>query len=282
MYESTLENVKSSFQPLIELAELNRKTLEKMTSVQTSYLTDCISTSIKQVKTLAESGSPQRATQLSFEMIKDFETKLSGATEQNLAALAELRDAYSSLVNGSCTDNYSRIVELCNLKDKFTIAPLETTVAPAAKVAAPAKKATVKKTPAKVAVKKDVAEKAEAKPAVAAKPVVAVKPTVADKPAVAAKKVEEQPKPAVKVAAKAAPKTDAAPAKKAPVKRAAAKPAVKKAAAKPAAKKATAKPAAEEAKPAAKAAPASSAARPVAKAKPASVSSVRAPAAKTH
>ena len=54
MYESALENVKSSFQPLVEFAELNRKTFEKITSVQTSYLTECISSSLKQAKSLAE------------------------------------------------------------------------------------------------------------------------------------------------------------------------------------------------------------------------------------
>ena len=80
MYESALENVKSSFQPLVEFAELNRKTLEKITSVQTSYLTDCISTSIKQAQSLAEAGSASRAAQLSFEAAKQFESIYTSIT----------------------------------------------------------------------------------------------------------------------------------------------------------------------------------------------------------
>ena len=268
MYESTFENVKSSFQPLIELAELNRKTLEKMTSVQTSYLTDCISTSIKQVKSLAESGSPQRATELSFEMIKEFENKLAGATEQNMAALHELRAAYSALMNGSCSDNYARVTELYSLKETFAVPGFNVVATPSA---APAQKATVKKTPAikavvakKASVAKDpvvtekvVAEAVEAKvvetktvetKAVEAK-VVETKPAIKPAqttPAKAEVVVETKPTPApvapaVAVAEEVKPKT--APVKaaeatpKAAVKRAAAKPSVKKAAAKSAAVK---------------------------------------------
>lgn len=263
MYESTFENVKSSFQPLIELAELNRKTLEKMTSVQTSYLTDCISTSIKQVKSLAESGSPQRATELSFEMIKEFENKLAGATEQNMAALHELRAAYSALMNGSCSDNYARVTELYSLKETFAVPGFNVVATPSA---APAQKATVKKTPAikavvakKASVAKDpvvtekvVAEAVEAKTvetkAVEAK-VVETKPAIKPAqttPAKAEVVVETKPTPApvapaVAVAEEVKPKT--APVKaaeatpKAAVKRAAAKPSVKKAAAKSAAVK---------------------------------------------
>lgn len=263
MYESTFENVKSSFQPLIELAELNRKTLEKMTSVQTSYLTDCISTSIKQVKSLAESGSPQRATELSFEMIKEFENKLAGATEQNMAALHELRAAYSALMNGSCSDNYARVTELYSLKETFAVPGFNVVATPSA---APTQKATVKKTPAikavvakKASVAKDpvvtekvVAEAVEAKTvetkAVEAK-VVETKPAIKPAqttPAKAEVVVETKPTPApvapaVAVAEEVKPKT--APVKaaeatpKAAVKRAAAKPSVKKAAAKSAAVK---------------------------------------------
>lgn len=266
MYESTFENVKSSFQPLIELAQLNRKTLEKMTSVQTSYLTDCISSSIKQVKTLAESGSPQRATELSFEMVKEFESKLTGATEQNLAALAELREAYSSLVNGSCSDSYARIVELCNIKEAFAKTGL-TVTAPAAKQPVAAvvttKSATVTKTPAKKAAQaKPVAKtavvetkaetKAETKieakvaaPVVETKveakvaaPVVEAKvETKAAAPVVETKAEAKATAPAVEVNKAAVKPAPVAAVNKAPIKRAAAKPAMKKAATKPVAKK---------------------------------------------
>jgi len=251
MYESTYETVKSSFQPLIELAELNRKTLQKMSSVQTSYLTDCISSSIKQVKTLAESGSPQRATELAFEMSKEFESKLNGATEQNLAALAELRAAYSALINSNCSGSYARIVELCTMKEGFAPAAFKvaTSITQQPVKAAPAKQATVKKTPAKVATVDApaaavVADKKPAAPAIKAKvvaPVVAVKavPAVETKPAAAAEakveaktevKAEAQKSEAVKPA-------PAAVAKKATTKRAAAKPVAKKTTAKPAVKK---------------------------------------------
>ncbi|MFT6914609.1 MAG: hypothetical protein ACJAWL_000905 [Motiliproteus sp.] len=232
MYESTFENVKSSFQPLIELAELNRKTLEKMTAVQTSYLTDCISSSLKQVKTLAESGSPQRAAELSFEMIKEFETKLTGATEQNMAALTELQSAYSSLVNGSFKDAFAG--------SGLNVLPV---AAQQAIVAAPAKQATVTKTPAKAP---EVTAKMEAKPVVAETPVVAKKPATPVKAApVVETKVASvaEVKAAPAVEAKSAPiatakpatvKPAAAAAPKTPVRRAAAKPTVKKTPAKPA------------------------------------------------
>ncbi|MFT5721533.1 MAG: hypothetical protein ACI9W6_001849 [Motiliproteus sp.] len=237
MYESTFENVKSSFQPLIELAELNRKTLEKMTSVQTSYLTDCISSSIKQVQTLAASGSPQRAAELSFEMIKEFETKLTGATEQNMAALTELQTAYSSLVNDS-------------FKDAIEGTGLNATPAAAQQAivsAAPAKQATITKTPAKAP---EAVAKIEAKPVVAAKPaaaVVAVKATpavetkaapvaeakVTPVTAVKAAPVAEAKSTPVAAAPKAPVAAPVAAAPKAPVRRAAAKPTVKKTPAKP-------------------------------------------------
>ncbi len=262
MYESTFETVTSSFQPLIELAELNRKTLEKITSVQTSYLTDCISSSLKQVKTLAESGSPQRATELAFEISKEFENKFNGATEQNLAALTELRAAYSALVNGSCSGSYARIIELCTPKEGFaTTLPavfnIATGIAQQSVNTAPSKPATVKKTPAKAAViaaptPPVIAEK----PAVAAATAAVVTPVVAIEtdPAVEVKStaavVEIQPtaateataevKTEVKTAVKNSEAVTPAPvagAKKTPIKRAAAKPAMKKYTSKTTAKK---------------------------------------------
>lgn len=246
MYESTMENVKSSLQPLVELAELNRKTLEKLTAVQTSYLTECLSTGIKQAQSLAESKSPQQATELSIELVKALETKLTDAAEKNMSALVELREAYSSLVNDSCTESYNRFMELYNLAETNSL------------ISAPA---AVAKKPA---AKKPAAKKAAAKPAAKAAPKAAAKP--------AAKK------PAAKPAAKAAPKTAAKPA----AKKAVAKPAAKAAAAtNPVAKKPTPTVAATikatEAKKAeaAAAAPVKRAAKPAAKAKPAATTAVR-------
>ncbi|RDE24563.1 phasin family protein [Motiliproteus coralliicola] len=286
MYESTMENVKSSLQPLVELAELNRKAVEQIATAQADYLKECISTSIKQVQSLTSTQSAQRVTELSFEAAKSFEDQFNGIASQNLATLNELRDGVEDVLSSSYSDNMERINELCNVEaslkevgERFK-AVTENLTPAAAPVAAPvakpaAKKAAPKKAAAPAKKAAPAAKKSAAKPAVKAETTAPKKaaPKAAAKPA--AKKAAPKPTVADAIATVNEKAAQNATAKK-PVKRAAAKPASKKAAPaakKPAAKKAPAK--AEAAKAESKAEP-KSAAKPAAKAKPAAASGVRA------
>ena len=216
MYDDLMKDVQEKMQPAIDVAEVNKKALETLFSLQSEYVTDFVGSSVAQLKALSEVKDAKDAIDLQVEFFKNLEVKMTSVAEKELAALTTAKDEISGIVEKSLTEikempyvtDFNKFVTEATETAKAAMtsaAEVKAAPAPAAEKAAapaPVKKAPAKKAPAK----KAAAPKAAAKPAApkaAAKPAA---PKATAKPAA--------PKAAAKPAAPkaAAPKTVAKPA----------------------------------------------------------------------
>ncbi len=217
MYDNLFNDMKSKMQPILGVAEINRKAFEKLAALQTECITDCVNASLQQLKTLGGEKNAEKITELQFEFIRSVEGKLNSAAEQNLATISEAKEEISKLIGSS----YTSLLEnnpFQELKDAVEKNSLMAPVVQLAPKAAPAKKEAKAAAPAKE--KPAAAVKPAAKPVVEAKPVAAapeVKPVAVAKTAVETPAKAEASEP--KKAAPIAEVKPAATAKKAPVRR---------------------------------------------------------------
>ncbi|WP_082792439.1 phasin family protein [Neptuniibacter marinus] len=176
MYDDLMKDVQEKMQPAIDVAEVNKKALETLFSLQSEYVTDFVDSSVAQLKALSEVKDAKDAIELQVQFFKNLEVKMTSVAEKELAALTTAKDEISDIVEKSL----SEIKEMPYVSDfnKFiteateatTTAISEATAAatpvaaePKAKTepaAAPAKKAPAKRAPAK---RKPAAPKAAAK-----------------------------------------------------------------------------------------------------------------------
>ncbi|WP_420554075.1 phasin family protein [Neptuniibacter marinus] len=176
MYDDLMKDVQEKMQPAIDVAEVNKKALETLFSLQSEYVTDFVDSSVAQLKALSEVKDAKDAIELQVQFFKNLEVKMTSVAEKELAALTTAKDEISGIVEKSL----SEIKEMPYVSDfnKFiteateatTTAISEATAAatpvaaePKAKTepaAAPAKKAPAKRAPAK---RKPAAPKAAAK-----------------------------------------------------------------------------------------------------------------------
>lgn len=227
MYDDLMKDVQEKMQPAIDVAEVNKKALETLFSLQSEYVTDFVDSSVAQLKALSEVKEAKDAIELQVQFFKNLELKTTSVAEKELAALTSAKEEISEIVEKSL----SEISEMPYVSDfnKFLNEAAEAT---SAAIAEATETATAAMTPA-----------TEAKAAPAAAPAqAAAKP--APKKAAAPKKA-----PAKKAPAKKAPVAKAAPKKAATPKPAPKATAPKAAAAKPEAKAAPAKPATPKAAP---------------------------------
>lgn len=99
-----INEFKDSMKPVMDMAEINKKTAEKLISLQSSFVTDVVSASLAQMKILAETRDPKAALELQVKYLKDAEVKMTEVAEKELAALADAKAELSSLVEKSMTD----------------------------------------------------------------------------------------------------------------------------------------------------------------------------------
>ncbi|MDY6891034.1 MAG: phasin family protein [Pseudomonadota bacterium] len=100
-YDNMLEEMQDKMKPVTELAEVNKKAVEKIFALQSGYFADCINASLAQVKALTEVREPQQALELQMGFIKQREAKWTEVTKEELAALNEVREQISSLFEQS-------------------------------------------------------------------------------------------------------------------------------------------------------------------------------------
>lgn len=101
MYDNMLKEMQEKMKPVTELAEINKKAMEKIFALQSGYFADCVSATLAQVKALAEVKEPKEVLELQIKFIKQQEAKLTETAEQEFAALNEVREQFSSLVEES-------------------------------------------------------------------------------------------------------------------------------------------------------------------------------------
>jgi phasin family protein len=119
MNENFFASMKFSLQPMMDAAEINRKTFEKLTTLQSECMTYCLNGSLEQFKTLAENQDPQAATELQMQFLKDMEAKLRNTAEQEVEAFNEAQKA----VTGVMQDGYSRSLSAFEEKSSAKKAP---------------------------------------------------------------------------------------------------------------------------------------------------------------
>ncbi|MCP4597842.1 phasin family protein [Neptuniibacter sp.] len=184
MYEDLMKDVQEKMQPAIDVAEVNKKALETLFSLQSEYVTDFVDSSVAQLKALSEVKEAKEAVELQVKFFKELEGKMTSVAEKEMAALTEAKEEISGIVEKSL----SEISEMPYMSDfnKFLTEAAEAATATATAAVTPA--AEVKAAPTK------------------AEPTPGVKVETAPAPAkrAPAKKAPAKRKPAAKKAAPAA------------------------------------------------------------------------------
>ncbi len=98
MYDNMLKEMQDKMKPVTDLVELNRKTAEKIFALQSELFTDSVNASLAQVKALTEVKEPKEAFELQMAFFKEQEAKWSNTAEQEFAALNEVREEITSLM----------------------------------------------------------------------------------------------------------------------------------------------------------------------------------------
>ncbi len=107
------DKMKESMQPMVDMAEINKKTTEKLIALQSSYVSDFVNASLTQMKTLSEIREPKQAMELQVKYLKDIEAKLTSVAEKEMAALVEAKEELTGLIEKSVAD----MGELKDLKE---------------------------------------------------------------------------------------------------------------------------------------------------------------------
>ncbi len=178
MYDDLMKDVQEKMKPAIDVAEVNKKALETLFSLQSEYVTDFVDSSVAQLKALSEVKDAKDAIELQVQFFKNLEVKMTSVAEKELAALTTAKEEISGIVEKSLADikempyvsDFNKFITEATEATTAAIteataavkpapeakaAPAAATPAPAAKtaatpaVAAPAKKARAKKAPAK-------------------------------------------------------------------------------------------------------------------------------------
>jgi len=157
MYEDMLKEMKEKMAPVVEMAEVNKKTAETLISLQSDYFSDFVNSSLAQVKALTEVKEPKEALDLQIKFVKDLEGKITTVAEKEVAALTEAKDQLTAIVEKS----FAEMGDLSSCFDmskfdmgKFDLSAFDMTkyMPEAMKPKAPAKSATPRKsTPAAAA-----------------------------------------------------------------------------------------------------------------------------------
>ncbi len=188
MYDDLMKDVQEKIQPAIDVAEVNKKALETLFSLQSEYIRDFVDSGVAQLKALSEVREPQEMIELHVQFMKELEGRMTETAEKELAALTAAKEEISAIVKKSLSEmgDMPYVTDLNKFMNEAAEAATAAVSASEAKPAAtPAKKAPVKRAPAKKAPAKKAAAPAKKAAAPAKKAATAKKaaPKAAEKPA---------------------------------------------------------------------------------------------------
>lgn len=101
MYDNMLKEMQDKLKPVTDLVELNRKAAEKIFALQSELFTESVNAGLAQVKALSEVKEPKEAFELQMSFLKQQEAKWSNTAEQEIAALNEVREELTALMEQS-------------------------------------------------------------------------------------------------------------------------------------------------------------------------------------
>lgn len=104
MYDDMLKEMKEKMAPVVEMAEINKKTAETLISLQSDYFSDFVNSSLAQVKALTEVKDPKEAFDLQVKYFKELEGKMTGIAEKEMAALTQAKDELTTVVEKSVSE----------------------------------------------------------------------------------------------------------------------------------------------------------------------------------
>lgn len=104
MYDDMLKDMKEKMAPIVEMAEINKKTAETLISLQSEYFSDFINSSLAQVKSLTEVKEPKDALDLQVKFVKELETKTTSLAEKEMSALSDAKDQFTAIVEKSFSE----------------------------------------------------------------------------------------------------------------------------------------------------------------------------------
>lgn len=104
MYDDMLKEMKDKMAPVVEMAEINKKTAETLISLQSEYFSDFVTSGLAQVKALTEVKEPKEAFELQVKYIKELEGKISGTAEKEMAALTDAKEQLTALIEKSVSE----------------------------------------------------------------------------------------------------------------------------------------------------------------------------------
>lgn len=85
------DELNKKMKPVMDMAEINRKTAEKLISLQSAYVSNFINSSLAQMKTLASIQDPKTAIEAQIQYLKSLEAQISDVAQKEVSALSEAK-----------------------------------------------------------------------------------------------------------------------------------------------------------------------------------------------
>lgn len=101
MYDAMMKNFAEQMAPFTKVAEINKKTAEKLFELQSAYMTEMFNAGMTQFKALTGATEPKSAVEMQIAFYKEMEAKLTAAAEQEVAALTSAREELTSVFEES-------------------------------------------------------------------------------------------------------------------------------------------------------------------------------------
>ncbi|MBR9885206.1 phasin family protein [Marinobacterium lacunae] len=98
------EEMKDKMKPVMDMAEINKKTTEKLIALQSQYVSDFVNASLSQMKTLSGTKEPKAAFEAQVKYLKEVEAKLTEVAEKEMAALTEAKEELTSIVEKAASE----------------------------------------------------------------------------------------------------------------------------------------------------------------------------------
>lgn len=97
MYDTMFKTFADQMAPFNKVAEINKKTAEKLVEIQSAYVTELYNAGVAQAKALTGAKEPKDAIELQVAFFKEMEAKLTSVAEQEFTTLTGARDELTSV-----------------------------------------------------------------------------------------------------------------------------------------------------------------------------------------
>lgn len=85
-------------QPLVDIAMINFNATQKITELQSNFISYLLDLNLKQCQALSTAKDPQDALQLQFKMIQEVDTKWCDLAEQEIEAARDLQSSINGVL----------------------------------------------------------------------------------------------------------------------------------------------------------------------------------------